>query len=143
MAMAIPGHMWWHLLFHPLDLGLQWSLLHDWAHVSTQLQLRGWLSHSISSKAATITRALQWASLTSARLLSLEASLLWGSCSLGAGCLLNYAPLTSVVFPSVPALGSLPRRTPPLPLVPALWVETLVASRVYTPHSRGTQSPSY
>ena len=48
-----------------------------------------------------------------------------------------------MVLPFIPTPGSLPRRTPPLLQVLALWVETLIASGVYTPHSKGTRSPSY
>ena len=78
------SHTWQYLLFHSLDLRLQWFLLQEWACVSNWLWTRGWLSHSISSsKAAAITRVLWWASLTLVRLLSLEASLLWGFLLLG------------------------------------------------------------
>ena len=49
----------------------------EWACASDQFQMRGQLSHSISScKVATMARAFWWASLTSARLLSTEAYLL-------------------------------------------------------------------
>ena len=45
-------------------------------------------------------------------------------------------------FPS-PTPGGLLRRPPPLPLVPALQEETLVASGVCILHSRGFQTPPY
>ena len=67
----------WCLLFCPQDLLLQWSQLQEWAWTSSQPQVMDWLSLSIfSSQEAAVARALQWPSLTSARSLSAEMSLL-------------------------------------------------------------------
>ena len=65
------------LLFHPWDLLCQQLQLQEWAWASGQPLVTDWLSLSIlSSKAAADARTLQWASLTSARSLSVEVSLL-------------------------------------------------------------------
>ena len=67
----------------------------------------------------------------------------WGSCCLGVGLQLGWAPQSSVAFCPSPIPGILLRRPPPLLWVLALWEETQVASRVCILHSRGIQTPPY
>ena len=100
--------------------------------------MRGQLSCSISSsKVATVARAFWWASLTSVRILSAEASLfsflgvllLGGQKSVGLGSL-----ITCGVLPPFHPWQSSKEDKPQLQVL-ALWQETPVASRVCIPHS--------
>ena len=72
---GLSGQTLWCLLFHPWDLLLWQSQLQGWAQMSSLPRVMDQLSLSIFSKVAVVARALWWASLASARSLSVEVPL--------------------------------------------------------------------
>ena len=69
----LSGKAWQHIWLHPQDLLLCQSQLWDGVWASGWPLVRDWLSHSIfSSRMMVVTRALWWASITSASWVSAE-----------------------------------------------------------------------
>ena len=110
----------------------------------------GQLSHSISSsRVAAVARALQWASLISARLLSVEMSVLplLGVLPLGGWMLtgLGSSIIHGDLLPSHPWWSSRKDTTSETSssICSGSPGETLVASGVCKPHNIGTWTPPY